>query len=609
MSLRELQALAGEIRAFLVSSVRETGGHLASNLGVVELTIALHYCFDSPGDKIVWDVGHQCYVHKLLTGRGAGFKTLRARGGMSGFPKASESPHDAFNTGHASTSVSAALGLAAARDLAGEGGAVIAVIGDGAMSGGLAFEALNCAGRAGTNLIVILNDNQMSISKSAGALTNYLNDLRTRRTYLSAKRGLSRLLEKTPLVGGLLAGAASGFKNFMKQMLVPPTVFDDYGFNYIGPADGHDLRRLISVLERVKGMKGPILLHVHTKKGKGCPEAELDPERFHSVNQKSNDTEEISEVREWNTYSDVFGWQITRLAEKNGRIAAITAAMPASVGLSGFRERFPDRFFDVGIAEGHAVTFAAGLAKGGFIPVVAVYSTFLQRGYDQILHDAAISNLHVVFAVDRAGISGGDGETHQGLYDLAYLSHIPNMVVMTPKNRWEFADMLEFALEHPAPTAIRYPRGAAGGIFKEARAPVELGRAEVIESGRDIILIFAGDMAETAAAVSERLKKDGRSPALVNIRFIKPVDGELVRSLAEYRYVFTLETAAGSGGLGSIIAREGLCGGFLKNAEFYSFALPDEFVPQGTRSEAMKEYGLDADGVYRRIREIMEKTL
>ena len=594
----ELPALAEEIRRVLVATVSKTGGHLASNLGVCELTIALHYCFNTPLDKIIWDVGHQSYVHKILTERKEGFSALRQMDGLSGFPKTSESEHDCFGTGHASTSISAALGIAVARDLKGDKHHVVAVIGDGSMTGGLAFEGLNHAGRLDTNLLVILNDNQMSIDKNVGAMSNYLSNLRTAPGYIGVKADIKKTIGKIPLFGGKIVHAIEKTKAGIKYTLVKHTVFDEYGFNYIGPVDGHNIAELIKVLFRVKKLSGPILLHVCTIKGKGCLEAENAPIKFHGV-APNEENGESSDPRIWNTYSDVFGKSLVHLAEKDKRITAVTAAMPQGTGLAAFAVKFPKKFFDAGIAESHAVTFAAGLANNGFIPIVAIYSTFLQRAYDQILHDVALQNLPVVFGIDRAGIVGGDGETHQGLYDLAYLSHIPNMTIMSPKNRFEFIEMLKFAVKLGSPVAIRYPRAAATGMFKEYAKPLELGKSEIITEGKNILLIALGEMVETAFEVSRKLLQNNISVCIINARFVKPFDDDIIKRARNFKYVFTLESAVYAGGLGQIIA-----GKFTENrinVFFRAFTYPDEFLKQGAVDEIKQFYKMDATGIFERI--------
>lgn len=570
---------------------------------MVELTIALHYCFNSPKDKIIWDVGHQSYVHKILTGRRDKFNTLRMTGGLSGFPKASESPHDIIDSGHSSTSISAALGLAVARDLNKEKYSVISVIGDGSMTGGLAFEALNCAGRADTDLIVILNDNQMSISENVGALSKYLNNLRTAPGYLGAKEDVTKFLQKVPVVGEKVGRAIEKTKDSLKYILIPGTLFEEYGFNYIGPVDGHNIENLINVLLRVKKMKGPVLLHVYTKKGKGYSMAEKSPENYHGVGPYDIESGEPVDIKIWNTYSDVFGKVLVNLSEKNDKIVAITAAMPSGTGLSEFGKRFPNRLFDVGIAEAHAVTFASGMAKNGYIPVFAVYSTFLQRAYDQILHDVCLQKLHVVFAIDRAGVVGGDGETHQGLYDLAFLSHIPNMTVMSPKNKDEFIAMLEFAVGFNGPIAIRYPRGAASRVLKGFNQPIEYGKPETITDGIEILIIALGDMVETAVNVTQMLENEGFSPGLVNARFVKPIDIELKNKLQEYKYIFTMESAVKNGGLSSAIAS--IIAEEKNEVIFYPFVYPDIFLHHGSRNELIRECGLDAQSVFNKIMNVL----
>jgi len=606
LELSALNALSAEIREFLIKTISETGGHLASNLGVVELTIALHYCFNSPTDKIIWDVGHQSYVHKILTGRRGGFDKLRKYGGLSGFTKTYESPHDITDSGHSSTSVSSAFGIACARDLNNEKYSVISVIGDGAMTGGLAFEALNCAGRSETDLIVILNDNQMSISKNVGALSNYLNNLRTAPGYIGAKKDVNKFLNKLPVIGRFTARVIEKIKNALKYLLVKRTIFEEFGFNYIGPIDGHNIEALIKVLKRIKTMKGPVLLHIYTKKGKGFALAEMSPESFHGVGPYDIERGEPLDIKLYNTYSDVFGKMLLQLAKENEKITAITAAMPSGTGLSEFAEKYPDRYFDAGIAEAHAVTFAAGLARGGFTPFVAIYSTFLQRAYDQILHDVCLPNLHIVFAIDRAGVPGDDGETHQGIYDLAYLSHIPNMTVMSPKNRAEFMLMLRFAATADGPVAVRYPKGVSSVILKEFKTPIALGSAEMIKQGGDIIIIALGEMVETALETALILEADGISVTLVNARFVRPLDMDLIESLGAYKHIFTIESAIKTGGLSQGIAAEIAKRNFTAN--FYAFTFPDTFLPQGAPQELMRAYGLHTHGIYRKIKELI-KTL
>ncbi|MCL2352170.1 MAG: 1-deoxy-D-xylulose-5-phosphate synthase [Firmicutes bacterium] len=603
-----LEPLCAEIREFLINSVAKTGGHLASNLGVVELTVALHRVFDSPADKIIWDVGHQSYVHKILTGRKNAFASLRGQNGLSGFPKPGESRHDAFGTGHASTSISAALGFCAARDLLGKNHRVVAVIGDGSMTGGLAYEGINNAGRSNTDLIVILNDNQMSISENVGALSRYLTKLRTAPRYLVAKAGVERLLTNIPLVGKGLSAAMEKLKNGIKHLFVQGAMFEELGFRYIGPVDGHNLRDLTEVLDKVKGMSGPVLVHVYTKKGKGYGQAEDAPAAFHGVGSFHVETGEPVETKVWGTYSDVFGRTLTRIAARNPKVVAVTAAMASGVGLTEFGERFPERLFDVGIAEGHAVTFAAGMAKAGMTPVVAVYSSFLQRAYDNILHDVCIQNLHAVFCVDRAGAVGEDGATHQGLYDIAYLSHIPNITILAPKNKQELIEMLDFAVNRlGGPAAIRYPRGEASVVLKNACVPLEYGRAEVVEKGGKLVFVAVGSMMDAAYEAWAELRREGYNPGLINARFVKPVDLNMVRSLAGYDMAFVLEDHAASGGFASLV-QNAMSEYNVAVKCFRSIAFPDEFVGQGRRRELHAKYGMDKNGILRTVRAAMEET-
>jgi len=598
---RERAALCAEIRAFLTRNVSVTGGHLASNLGVVELSVALHICFDSPVDKIIWDVGHQSYVHKILTGRRDRFQTLRLLGGISGFPRPDESEHDAFISGHSSTSISLALGCAVSRDLKGENNHVVAVVGDGALTGGLAFEGLNNAGRLDTRLIVVLNDNEMSISKNVGALSRHLSMMRAAPAYLGVKADVRQILDKIPLVGPAVSGALERTKSAARYILLPGVFFEELGFKYIGPVDGHDLPRLVAALEGVKKIKTPVLLHVVTKKGKGYRHAEAAPDRFHGVESFDVKTGRPVEMKIWDTYSDVFGRELARLAGENQKILAITASMPSATGLSAFEKLFPERFFDVGIAEGHAVTFAAGLAKSGFTPVFAVYSTFLQRAYDQLIHDVCIQNLHVVLALDRGGAVGNDGQTHQGMFDLAYLSQMPNMTVMAPMNKRELRLMLAFAVSHGGPIALRYPRGTASILLKDEVRPIELGKSQTIRRGDGILIISLGAMMEQALEVYARLVNDGLRPALVNARFVKPLDAEMVGNVARYEQVFVLEDAARSGGLhAGILAAanaRGICARHV-----HGFAFPDKFIEHGSREQLFERYGLDAASVYNAVR-------
>ena len=604
---KALDILAAEIRDFLVESVADTGGHLASNLGVVELTLALHKIFDSPKDKIVWDVGHQSYIHKIITGRKDRFHTLRKLDGLSGFPKPVESEHDAFSTGHSSTAISVALGLAIARDLKEKeiGVArvcpkrekVIAVVGDGSMTNGLAYEGLNNAGRSDTDIIVVLNDNQMSICENVGAISRHLNALRTGPLYLGAKQGIHSMLDKLPVIGPHLSGGIESAKASLKYLLLHGVLFEEMGFRYFGPVDGHNISNLLNVLKGVKKIRGPVLVHVLTKKGKGYENAERSPMRFHGVGAFDVDTGKPTSGSGLPSYTDVFSKALMRRASDNDKIVAVSAAMPDGTGLAPFKKRFPKRFFDVGIAEGHAVTFAAGLAKGGFRPVVAMYASFLQRAYDNVLHDVALQNLPVVFAVDRAGLVGEDGETHQGIYDLAYLSHIPNMTVLAPKDGPELEAMLDFALSHAGPVAIRYPRDIADAFENtDAAKPIIYGQSEAIHSGRGMALVSVGTMMSTALNVAEILREGGHNPSVYNARFVKPLDTELARRLAEYETVFVIEDAARIGGYGSRLL-EALTALQVPLPRFHIFAFPDVFIEAGSRNELLKRYKLDANSI------------
>lgn len=607
LDMRALDILAEEIRAFLVENVSKTGGHLSSNLGVVELTIALHYCFSCPRDKIVWDVGHQAYVHKILTGRKEGFKTLRKLDGMSGFPRPSESPCDAFNAGHSSTSVSAALGLANARDMRGESYNVTAVIGDGAMTGGMAYEALNNAGQLKTKMLIVLNDNQMSISANVGAMSSYLNQLRLAPTYVTAKKDVQKTLQKLPVIGNGVYNFLGRTKEGIKHSILPSVMFEQLGLTYIGPVDGHDTKKLIQIINRIKKLDEPVLLHVVTKKGRGYAPAEANPSKFHGIGPFDPKTGEVLKKSDQITYSKVFGRKIVQLAAKYKNICAVTAAMPSGTGLELFAAEYPKRFFDVGIAEEHAVTFCGGLAKGGCLPVFAVYSTFLQRSYDQLVHDICIQKLPFILAIDRAGIVGDDGETHQGILDISFLNTIPNMAVMAPKNRVELEAMLEFAVTAGIPIAIRYPRGAVSDIMNNAQSPIELGKSEYIYTGGDIAVVSFGAMMDEAVAVYEHLIKDGLKPTLINARFSSPLDMDMAEDLFKnYKYVFTLEDNVLSGGFGGkmaqALAKMGTGGPLLQ-----CFGFPDKFVEHGTKAQLFKRYGLDGVSIYQKIKETTGK--
>ncbi len=597
LRLPQLEKLAEELRRVIVETVAETGGHLAPNLGVVELTIALHYVFDSPKDKIVWDVGHQAYAHKLLTGRRDRFHTLRQYGGIAGFPKRSESPHDIVDVGHSSTSISAALGLVTAQDLLGEKGKVVVVIGDGSMTAGLAFEGLNNAGHLKKDLIVILNDNEMSISPNVGALSSFLSRKLTGPLARRFKRELESLVSHLP-GGEHLVTAIKKSEDAIKCLLTPGMLFEALGFRYVGPIPGHNVDILIKTLKNVKALEGPTLVHVLTKKGKGYPPAEQEPERFHGLGPFDVKTGKPKAGKpKPPSYTSVFSKVMLRLAEEEPRLVAITAAMPTGTGLKAFGERFPDRFFDVGIAEQHAVTFAAGLAIGGMIPVCAIYSTFLQRAYDQIIHDVALMDLHVVFAIDRGGIVGEDGPTHQGQFDLSYLRIIPNMVVMAPKDENELQHMLYTAVRHQGPIAVRYPRGAGVGVSLDWELKeLPIGQGELLREGTDVLFLAIGNMVYPALKAAHLLEKEGFSAAVVNARFVKPLDRELILSLARrIKKVVTVEENALQGGFGAavleLLAQEGL------NIPVKMIGLPDKFIEHGAPDLLREKYGLTPEKI------------
>lgn len=600
LNLQQMELLSNEIREFLIENISKSGGHLASNLGVVELTLALHSVFSTPQDKIIWDVGHQSYVHKIITGRREAFKTIRSFHGISGFPKCLESSHDCFNTGHSSTSVSAALGMAKARDIKKEDYSVLAVIGDGALTGGMSFEALNDAGRSPNNFIVILNDNQMSIGKNVGGLSGYLNKIRTEPVYFKVKEDIDIILNKIPAIGKTAAKALSRVKGSIKYMIVPGVLFEELGFKYFGPVDGHNIAALTQVLSRAKTMKGPVLIHVMTQKGKGYSHAEKSPHLFHGISPFGIETGEVLSNK-GPSFSDVFGNEMLKIAEEDQKVVAITAAMPHGTGLIEFSSRFQERFFDVGIAEQHAVTFAAGMAMNGLKPVFAVYSSFLQRSYDQLLHDVAIQNLHVVFAIDRAGIVGEDGETHQGIFDLSYLSHIPNMAVMSPCDYTEFADMIRYAvLGHKGPIAVRYPRGTGRERLYENYSPVENGKGLLIRQGSDLTIVSVGNMVETSLKLAFMLQKLGYSSDVINARFIKPIDEKLIaESVTKTKKLVTIEDNVVAGGFGSsvlqILNQKGI------NVKTRLFGFPDKFVRQGSRNELFEMYGLTPETLLHKV--------
>lgn len=600
--VEQFPQLAEEIRQFLLEHLSKTGGHLASNLGAVELTMALHYVFQLPEDKIIWDVGHQSYTHKILTGRKEGFEQLRMLGGMSGFPKRSESACDAFDTGHSSTSISAGVGYVCARDLQKQDYHVISVIGDGALTGGMAYEALNNASSLKKNFIIILNDNEMSISENVGGISSYLSNMRTAEGYHGLKTGVKNSLNKIPGIGPAAVKQIHKTKDTIKRLVIPGMFFEDMGITYLGPVNGHDCYRMIQVFQEAKKVQGPVLIHVKTEKGRGYDPAVRHPARFHGTS--AFDLEHglpISNSGKAN-YTDIFSTVMRKFGDREEKVVAVTAAMPDGTGLKRFRNMFPERFFDVGIAEEHAVTFAAGLALGGMIPVVAVYSSFLQRAVDQIIEDVCLQNLHVIFAVDRAGLVGSDGETHQGCFDLTYLSMIPNMTVMAPKNKWELSDMMKFAVKYDGPIAIRYPRGEAYDGLEEYREPVIKGHSEVIYEGKEIALLAVGSMVKTAVQVREMLLQDKIAPTLVNARFVKPLDKKMLDCLAkEHKILVTMEENVAAGGFGSQVAdymrRE------HPEVKILTIALPDSFIEHGNPEKLKEKAGIDAVSVYKKIKE------
>ena len=602
ISIEQLPKLAEEIRQFLLEHLSKTGGHLASNLGAVELTMALHYVFQLPEDKIIWDVGHQSYTHKILTGRKDGFDQLRMLGGMSGFPKRNESTCDAFDTGHSSTSISAGVGYVCARDLQEQDYHVISVIGDGALTGGMAYEALNNASSLKKNFIIILNDNEMSISENVGGISSYLSNMRTAESYHGLKTGVKNGLNKIPGIGPAAVKRIHKTKDSIKRLVIPGMFFEDMGLTYLGPINGHDCSRMIQVFQEARKVQGPVLIHVKTEKGRGYEPAMRHPARFHGTS--AFDLEHglpLSSSGKAN-YTDIFSTVMRKFGDREEKVVAVTAAMPDGTGLKRFRNMFPDRFFDVGIAEEHAVTFAAGLALGGMIPVVAVYSSFLQRAVDQIIEDVCLQNLHVIFAVDRAGLVGSDGETHQGCFDLTYLSMIPNMTLMAPKNKWELSDMMKFAVQYQGPIAIRYPRGEAYDGLEEYREPICKGRSEVLFEGTDVALLAVGSMVKTGVQVREMLLEDGENPTLVNARFVKPLDEKLLSQLAEHHRIFvTMEENVATGGFGSQVAD------YMRRTHpevlVITIALPDSFIEHGNPEKLKEKAGIDRISVYKKIKE------
>ena len=600
--LEQLPQLAGEIRTFLLEHLSKTGGHLASNLGAVELTMALHYVLCLPEDKIIWDVGHQSYTHKILTGRKEGFEHLRMLGGMSGFPKRSESPCDSFDTGHSSTSISAGMGYVCARDLNKENYQVVSVIGDGALTGGMAYEALNNASQLKSNFIIVLNDNEMSISKNVGGISSYLGNLRTAEGYNDLKIEVKKGLNRIPGIGPATVKKIHKAKDSMKRLLIPGMFFEDMGITYLGPINGHDCARMIQVFQEARKIQGPVLVHVKTEKGRGYEPAMRHPARFHGT--AAFDLEHGIPLNKNGkaNYTDIFSTVMRKFGVREEKVVAVTAAMPDGTGLKRFRNMFPDRFFDVGIAEEHAVTFAAGLALGGLIPVVAVYSSFLQRAIDQIIEDVCLQKLHVIFAVDRAGLVGSDGETHQGCFDLTYLSMIPNMTVMAPKNKWELSDMLKFAVKYQGPIAIRYPRGEAYDGLEEFRAPIVLGRSEFLFEGEKTALLPVGSMVKTGEKVYRQLKEDGENPTLINARFVKPLDEKMLDFLAAgHSLIVTMEENVKTGGFGMAVAD------YMRmnhpQVQVLIFAVPDQFVEHGNPEKLKEKLGLDPVSIYEKIKE------
>ncbi|MGN0386882.1 MAG: 1-deoxy-D-xylulose-5-phosphate synthase [Lachnospiraceae bacterium] len=598
MEKEDLPLLAEEIRDFLIQKISTTGGHLASNLGVVELTMALHLSLDLPEDKIIWDVGHQSYTHKILTGRMNGFDNLRGFHGMSGFPKRNESDCDCFNTGHSSTSISAGLGLVKARDLNGTKETIVSVIGDGSLTGGMAYEALNNASDLETNFIIVLNDNNMSIAENVGGLSKYLNEIRTADGYQGLKEGVYNVLSRSG--SSKIIDKIRRIKSGVKQLVIPGMFFEDMGITYLGPVNGHDIQAMLKVMKEAKRVKGPVLVHVLTEKGKGYEPAERHPARFHGADPFDIETGLPAKKKTASSYTDVFSTVMCKLGEREEKVVAITAAMPDGTGLKRFHNRYPERFFDVGIAEQHAVTFAAGLAVGGYKPIVAIYSSFLQRAYDQILHDVCIQNLPVVFAVDRAGLVGADGETHQGIFDLSYLSGIPGIQVLAPKNKWELSDMMKYAVASDGPVAVRYPRGEAYSGLKDFRAPIEYGKSEWICEGGGIALIAVGSMVKTAAEVKDILDKSGLPCSIINVRFVKPFDTEMLKKAAdEHDLLVTMEENVLSGGFGEHVMA------YLENAgyskKFLPIAIPDRYVEHGNVEALKKELGMDAESIVQRI--------
>ena len=606
IALADFPQLADEIRQFLIESVSKTGGHLASNLGVVELTLALHNVLDLPQDKIIWDVGHQAYTHKILTGRKDGFKNLRKEGGMSGFPKRGESDCDAFDAGHSSDSISAGLGYVRARDLLGQKHRVVSVIGDGALTGGMAYEALNNAAELDTNFIIVLNDNNMSISKNVGGMSSYLSALRTAEAYTGMKLNVTKTLKKIPKVGTAVVDTMRKTKSSIKQLIIPGMLFENMGLTYLGPVDGHDMRQMMKLFNEAKRVEGPVIVHVLTQKGRGYAPASLHPDQFHGTGPFDIQTGRQLAVKKAQTYTDVFAKAMVKLGKENPKLVGITAAMKEGTGLKEFEKAFPDRLFDVGIAEEHAVSFAAGLALGGVIPVVAIYSSFLQRAVDQMLHDVCMQNLHVIFAIDRAGLVGADGETHQGNFDLSYLTMMPNMTVMAPKNGRELEKMLEFAVHAAGPCAIRYPKGSAYQGLEEFDSPVRFGKSEVLYRGENTAILSVGSMTQVCEQVYRELRNKGKNPTFVNVRFVKPLDTELLDELAKDHKLFvTVEENVKNGGFGEHVAA--YMEACHPEVRVLPIAIWNRFVEHGEISSLRARIGLSAPDILDAIEEYEEQ--
>jgi len=610
LSFEELRILAGEIRELIIRTVAQNGGHLSSNLGIVEISLALHYVFDTPRDKIIWDVGHQCYTHKILTGRRDKFSTIRQYNGISGFPRREESIYDTFNTGHSSTSISASLGIACARDLQKKDYSVVAVIGDGALTSGIAYEALNNAGALKKRLIIILNDNEMSISPNIGALSFYLNRLRTDPRYNKAREEFKSLLEKNPFLKKTdISKFIKTAEKKIKELFIPGVFFEELGIRYFGPVNGHNLEELINIFKRIKNLKETSLIHVITKKGKGYLFSEKNPSLYHSASPFDYRTGRIKEKKERESWSNIFGRTIIKLAKKEKKIIAITAAMERGTELLKFKKQFPERFFDTGIAEEHTVTFAAGLASQGYKPVVAIYSTFLQRAYDQILHDVALPNLPVVFAIDRAGIVGPDGPTHQGIFDIAYLRHLPHLIITAPATEIELQNMLYTAIKSNSPFVIRYPKGE---VIKEGKKSgkfnsLKIGKAEVIEEGKDVAILALGSMVKIAKEASQELKEKKINPTVVNMRFVKPLDTQLILYLTKkITRIITVEEGILKGGFGSAVI-ELLQDEGIRNCQVKRIGLPDKFIEQGERERLLKKYGLSREGIIKAVEECLKE--